>query len=331
MALPTATIISGLGCAIALSSNPTDTAGEISLSLGAIPTATFRITFGYPFVNPKVIISPSTYEGAQNFMFLEVSATSTYFELTFNSIVPSGGVRYHYHVIDTQTSAATPPFLMDSFGVGFASGSIDTGSTDVAGSLQFDPDGSSNGFARIFFKNSYGTAPITVLGPKILSPGNMQYLWSGSGTAVSGGTGLTNRFTVDFSTSMFGSPAGGLPVNSIFYHIIETQAANGGAPLAVSTGVASSLSQIYNCTDVAGNLRVTPNGVIGDLATITFKTAYPVAPRVVFSACDEISALYSGTVFAYTTTTSIIFSVGASIPFTGTPMTFAFHVLQGTS
>jgi hypothetical protein len=327
MALPSASIISGIGCAIGLSTNPTDTAGEISISLGAVPTATFRVTFGYPFVNPKVIISPSTYAGAQNFVYLEVTATSTYFELNFNNVIPAGGVRYQYHVIDTQTSAAGSPFGLAATGTGYVSGSVDAGSTDVAGSLAFDPDGLVYGSAQTYFKTSYSVPPIVVLGPKLLSPDNMKYLWSGSGTTASGGSNLTNSFTTNWSTSMFGSPGGGLPVNSIFYHIIETQSANGGAPLAVAAGAAASSAAIYNCTDVAGNIRVNPNGSSGDLATITFKSAYPVAPRVVFSACDEISALFAGTIFAYTTTTSIIFSTGGTILYVGTPMTFAFHVI----
>ena len=152
--------------------NGTDVAGNFSITpriifIGGNDAAT--ITFGRAYaVKPIVIVSPSNVNSAIDNLNYFVSSTTTGFTLSLNNIPTSTNPQsFTYHIIETQSSNASAPFLASNNNyIGSITSAVTTSNgTDVAGTLnclikgaQFSPNG-----IQLAFGKNYTNAYVPVI------------------------------------------------------------------------------------------------------------------------------------------------------------------------
>ena len=136
-------------------------------------------------------------------------------------------------------------------------------------------------------------------------------------------TGATNNFAAQF--------VGGLGVK--LNHLIGNTTAPTGV---VGTGAGTTPSAVTfsaNATDLAGDVLVTTGTLptaTATVLTVTFNTAYGVAPTVMLFPANAATALLGGVTMVYTTstTTTFVITAGSTGLVAATAYSWHYHVIQ---
>ena len=105
--------------------------------------------------------------------------------------------------------------------------------------------------------------------------------------------------------------------------------------IAAGTGAGTAPTvAVANATDASGLVNITtgtlPTGTNAIIATITFNTAYGVAPNVILYPANAITATLSGVSMAYvtSTTTTFVLTSGTTALTASTAYSWFYHVIQ---
>lgn len=100
--------------------------------------------------------------------------------------------------------------------------------------------------------------------------------------------------------------------------------------VAAGTGVGTPTVLTVTGTDTAGSINVTTGTAVGSavLTTVTFTSAFTTAPRVIFSAANEITGTHIGRVYVTATTTGFSLMSSSTALSNTTQYQWNYHVIQ---
>ncbi len=201
------TITTGAVGSASSRTNATDVAGHVSVTSTGAAGVGATITFGFAYVSPIVVITPTNQDAATDMDKMYVTTTTGTFVINFRGTPIASAHTYDYHVIETQSSnSSTLPAMSGTTYTTFSR----TNSTDVAGNVDITTT-TAAGTVTVPFTNTYAN-PIVIVSP-ISGPSALamplMYI-----------TSTTTGFTIHIAANA--GAAGGTCKYS--YHVIETQA-----------------------------------------------------------------------------------------------------------
>lgn len=100
--------------------------------------------------------------------------------------------------------------------------------------------------------------------------------------------------------------------------------------IAEGTGVGTPTVLTVTGTDTAGTVTVTTGTTVASniLTTVTFTSAYTTAPKVVFSAANEIAGTHTSRVYVTSTTTGFSLMNSSAALSNTTQYQWNYHVIQ---